>query len=108
MRQWMVDPKLLCQKHLLGEHVESHMFIGTLKKGKSLKGYIDKGLVEVHNIQKRHDILADEMKRRGMNHNSPLEEFPLYVSGVVDSKENLEELKRRCPYCLSRIQEELC
>ena len=34
MRQWMVDPRLLCRKHLLGEHVENHMFIGTLKRVK--------------------------------------------------------------------------
>lgn len=105
MRQWMVDPRLLCRKHLLGEHVESHMFIGTLKKGKSLKGYINKGLVEVHNIKKRHKALAKEMKRRGMNHQSPLEDVPLYVLGKVDAEENIRELKRRCPDCSLRMKE---
>ena len=105
MRQWMVDPRLLCRKHLLGEHVESHMFIGTLKKGKSLKGYVDKGLVEVHNIKKRHEVLAKEMKCRGMNHQSPLEDVSLYVSGKVDTETNIKELKRRCPDCLSRMND---
>ena len=33
MRMWMIDPKLLCRKHLLGEHLEIHMFVGTINKG---------------------------------------------------------------------------
>jgi hypothetical protein len=31
---WMVDPRLVCSKHLLGEHVELHMFVGCLLKRK--------------------------------------------------------------------------
>jgi len=105
MRQWMVDPKLLCQKHLSGCHVEQHMFIGCIKKGTSLKGYIEKGLVEVHNIQSRHDELAKEMLRRGYNHNSPLNcSNLLWEEGFVDSLSNLVELKRRCPKCKERIE----
>ena len=73
--------------------------------GKSLKGYIDKGLVEVHNIKKRHEALAKEMKRRGMNHQSPLEDVSLYVSGKVDIETNIKELKRRCQDCLSRMND---
>lgn len=75
------------------------------KKGKSLKGYIDKGLVEVHNIKKRHEALAKEIKRRGMNHQSPLEDVSLYVSSKVDTEANIKELKRRCPDCLSRMND---
>lgn len=51
MRQWLVDPRCLCDKHLLGEHVEHHMFIGTLRKNKSIQGYLDKGfnlLIRTH------------------------------------------------------------
>ena len=36
MRMWNVDPKLMCNKHLLGEHVEMHMFFGTIQKGISM------------------------------------------------------------------------
>jgi len=40
MRQWMCDPRFMCNKHLFGEHVEHHMFIGTLERKKSINGYI--------------------------------------------------------------------
>ena len=103
MRMWNVDPKCLCRKHLLGEHVECHMFIGTINKGTSLKGYIEKGLVEVHNIEKRHDVLKDEMERRGMNHNSSLPECNLWEEGNISVVDNIEELKNRCPECRQRI-----
>ena len=54
MRMWMIDPTMLCMKHLLGEHVELHMFVGTINKNKKLDGYRKNGLVEIHNIQSRH------------------------------------------------------
>lgn len=103
MRQWMVDPKFLCRKHLSGEHVEMHMFLGTIKKGTSLKGYIEKGLVEVHNIKNRHDELATEMTKRGYNHKTPINEFFSPVVGMVDSEQNIKELERRCESCRERI-----
>lgn len=30
MRMWMVDPKIMCRKHLLGEHLELHMLAGCI------------------------------------------------------------------------------
>jgi hypothetical protein len=45
------------------------------------------------------------MKQRGMNHQSPLEDVPLYVLGKVDAEENIRELKRRCPDCSLRMKE---
>ena len=99
MRMWNVDPRLLCRKHLLGEHVEMHMMIGTINAGKSCKGYTRDGLIEIHNVRKRHDQLRDEMFRRGYNHNSPLPEAKLWVEGKVDVDANIIELHRRCPDC---------
>lgn len=105
MRMWGVDPRLLCDRHLRGEHVETHMFLGTLRKGRSLKGYIDRGLVEVSRIAERHDRLAVEMVSRGDRHASPLEpEFPLPVAGEIDQEESLRELSRRCEECRRRIE----
>lgn len=104
MRMWNVDPKLLCRKHLLGEHLETHYFIGTIRKGKSIKGYITNGLVEVHNILRRHDELAEEMKRRGYKHKSPARECNLWECGCVDSEHNIVELHRRCSECRKRIE----
>lgn len=44
MRMWMVPPELMCRQHLLGEHVELHMFVGAINKGTSvvtLPGYCE-------------------------------------------------------------------
>jgi len=102
---WGVNPALLCDKHLLGEHVEMHMFAGSVRKGISTKGYEQKGLVVLSRIRLRHDALAKEMKRRGMNHRSPMD---LIVDGRkggwLDEKKNLKELKRRCGECRKLIK----
>jgi len=99
----MVDPRLLCRKHLLGEHVEMHMFVGTLQKKVSVKGYVDGGLFDSRYLAERHDALVEEMERRGYNHKSPLplvgwnpEEYP----GFIDIFLNLEDLANRCSECL--------
>ena len=69
---WMVNPKILCERHLLGEHCEIHMFVGAIKKQLSLNGYVENNLLECASLLERHDDLAEEMTRRGMNHASPL------------------------------------
>jgi len=100
----MVPPELLCRKHLLGEHVECHMFVGSILKNKSLKGFLAKNLVEVHNLRSRHDELADEIVRRGYNHKSPLQEFEARTEGVVDIEASLVDLAARCEDCKTRIE----
>lgn len=102
MRLWMVDPRIMCRKHLLGEHVECHMFVGAINKGTSIRGYLEKGILEIHSLNRRHDALAREMKRRGMRHKSPLPKFPVLVEGKVNGKSSLKELLRRCPDCRER------
>jgi hypothetical protein len=47
MRMWMVPTKIMCDKHLLGEHVEHHMFLGSLKQGFNLDGYVKNNLFEL-------------------------------------------------------------
>lgn len=104
MRMWNVNPKFLCNQHLLGEHVEMHMFVGTLNKGKSLRGFVRDGLVEIANIPTRHHELVNEMLRRGMNHKSPLPFAHLTREGNVSTIANIKELKKRCPKCKRRIE----
>jgi len=99
MRMWNVSPEKMCDKHLLGEHVECHMFVGTINKERSIKGYLEKGLVEVHNIDKRHKVLAEEMKNRGFNHKSKLPKYKKEILGKVNSKKNEKEILRRCERC---------
>jgi hypothetical protein len=68
MRMWNVDPKLLCHKHLLGEHLEMHMFASAIRENKSIARYLANGLVEPERIVKRHNELAQEMLDRGYRH----------------------------------------
>ena len=105
MRQWLVDPRLLCNRHLLGEHVEHHMFVGTIRRGIRLDGYLKGGLLDTRTLRDRHEELAGEIIRRGMRHRSPLPAFPCPPpAGAVDPFDNLEELARRCLACRERIQ----
>lgn len=103
MRMWNVPTVFLCRQHLLGEHNEMHSLSGCIKKGTSIKGYITNGLIETHNIKKRHDELATEMTDRGYNHKSPLHEIKIGRSGFVDLEQSLKELIKRCPKCKERI-----
>lgn len=106
MRMWCVDPKLMCRNHLLGEHLECHMFFGALQKGQSLAGYLRNGLLDPYKLKQRHDELVEEMQRRNWNHRTPLPEFSvlpgLYVSLCPFT--NLNELNGRCEVC-STLQE---
>jgi hypothetical protein len=104
---WNVDPMALCNQHLIGEHFEMHMFSGAIRKGTSLKGFIETGLVEIDKIIVRHNDLAHEMERRQMKHRSPLppwEDFSLLRLGKVDVENSLMELSRRCPTCRENIK----
>jgi hypothetical protein len=107
MRMWMVNPKIMCRQHLLGEHAEIHMFIGTINREKSVEGYLQKGLLEVHNLFSRHNELVEEMKRRGYKHQSEVEEEwrTEIRAGFIDRKRNLNELINRCSKCKERYLE---
>src|ERR1700733_14845622 len=72
MRMWMVDPHLMCRKHLLGEHVELHMMTAWLAKGRKVNGWADSNCLEPRAIGSRHTVLVKEMIRRGYTHKSPL------------------------------------
>ena len=101
MRMWSVPPSKMCRRHLLGEHVELHMIVGSLNKGTSMEGYYAKGLVDTAGITERHEALVDEMTARGMHHKSPLPTFYDPHRGHLDP-DNQQELLRRCPDCRSR------
>ena len=104
MRMWMVDPELLCRKHLLGEHVECHMFRGSLRKGLSLRGFLVAGLLDSRSLAHRHDQLAAEMQRRGYRHASPLPRDFDATAAVsdVDAAAAMRELAARCEECRQR------
>jgi hypothetical protein len=105
MRMWMVDPATMCDRHLLGEHAEIHMAIGTIAKGRSVAGRVEHGLLEPASFRTRHDALAAEMVGRGFRHDSPLPDYDL--SGLpaevrehrVDVAAAERELRSRCRRC---------
>ena len=99
---WMIDPKMLCNKHLVAEHFEVHCMIGNLRKdGKWTRNLTAKGYLEPQNAVKRHDEIVEEMKRRGMNHNSPLDTDGItsYPVGKVDLFKSYLDLFLRCSKC---------
>jgi hypothetical protein len=99
MRMWMVDPRRMCRKHLLGEHVELHMLAGSLRRGRSIQGFLDGGLLEPQNLHTRHAALVKEMERRGYRHASPLPAVAPMPRGRVDRVAAASELSRRCSEC---------
>jgi len=105
MRMWNVNPKLLCKDHLNGEHLEIHKFIGALRAGRSVKGYLE-GLYAVHLIRERHEQLVEEMLRRGWKHKSPIppdfDELECVAGWVHGPEYNLAELAYRCAGCRKR------
>lgn len=114
MRMWCCDPRILCTKHLLGNHVEDHMFLGTLKKGVKVDGYIRNNLFEPLFLQIDHDLIAREMERRGMNHKTPLNfnqisDLKNLTEGQrnfsLDRPRSLNDLLSRCPECLKRYED---
>jgi hypothetical protein len=69
MRTWMIVTGFLCRQHLLGEHGEIHKHRPSFVKQHSITGR--RGQIEPLAMATRHDALAAEMVRRGMNHKSP-------------------------------------
>jgi hypothetical protein len=108
---WMAEPRFMCKKHLLGEHIELHMFAGTLKKQISIVGFIKNNLLEPLSLNQRHRELAMEMLNRGMNHNSQLNldlnESLKYleddiINYKIDKEKSLIDLISRCPDCKNK------
>ena len=103
---WMVNPRLLCRKHLLGEHGEIHKHRHNFVKGHSIAGRI--GQIEPAQMKARHDELALEMQRRGFNHKSEyiqpdLSHYDL-TGFVVSIDDSLRDLSSRCEECRGNIE----
>ncbi|MFB6282583.1 MAG: pyrimidine dimer DNA glycosylase/endonuclease V [Halobacteria archaeon] len=107
-RMWGVAPVLLCDDHLLGEHNEMHMIVGTIRKhqhGEAIvQGHADKGQIDTSLIQERHDELKEEMIARGMEHESPMDYENELDIGEVDSQRSQEILRDRCEMCSGRME----
>mgnify|MGYP003643840266 FL=1 len=103
----MIDPKLLCRKHLLGEHGELHKFIPSFHKQYSVDNRVSPVVqIELSSYEERHEEIAEEMLRRGMNHKSPLPPLPDFsylprehFEAKVDKNISIRDLRERCDDC---------
>jgi len=104
----MCEPSIMCRQHLLGEHNECHMFLGSLKKKIKLDGYFRNDLFEPLSLKIRHDSLAEELIKRGFSHNSELIIDPLeifshltiqQINHKIDQERSLNLLLLRCNRC---------
>lgn len=111
MRMWGIDPKYICNKHLVGEHGELHKHRWCFERKQSIKGRIFPiTQIEPASMKRRHDELAEEMLKRGMKHESPYEQPDLsYLSpneryAKVDLSVSFRDLAQRCDKCRERIE----
>jgi hypothetical protein len=107
---WMLPARWLCDDHLLGEHSEMHQAAGTIANhphGEAVvRGHAEKGNLETALIEVRHAQVSVEMELRGMNHDSPLQDFDDPGVGRIggdDVRRNLGDLCRRCVDCRARV-----
>jgi hypothetical protein len=64
-----VRPELMCKSHRSGEHLECHMFVGSIQQMRALNGYYSTGLFFGPKFLKhRHK----ELRRFIQGHKSPL------------------------------------
>lgn len=111
MRMWMINPKVMCREHLLGEYRELFTFLGTLRKKKRVDGYLRHNLFEPESIMLRYKELRKEMLRRGYNPRKPFTFVPSDLDYLteeqrltrIDRRSAFDELIRRCPACRQRL-----
>lgn len=113
MRMWMIYPVIMCWNHLNGEHAEHHMFLGTIRKGISIQGYLYNNLLEPSSLIVRHNQLAKEMyRRKRKEHQSPFntsdDEIESLMSKeqyntLIDKENSLITLLQRCDQCRRRV-----
>jgi len=103
---WMIDPKYLCRKHLLGEHNEIHKHRHMFVKKYSINNRINPIVqIEPKNMKSKHDVLVFEMLARGYKHKSPYEQpdisyLPEWQRNVnIDIEYNIKDLHSRCEEC---------
>ena len=82
-RQWLMPPEYMCKQHLLGEHLEAHIFVSKMQKSHSLEGFRRGSMFfGASYITFRHDVIAPLFS----GHKTPLtinkqliEKYPLVI-----------------------------
>lgn len=105
MRIWDLQVEKLCKNHILGEHRELHAIwniISQDKKGYSKHPEIKRWKGKLRALYIRHEKLVAEMKKRGCNHNSPLE------AGLAVGKEIQDELVDSIDAQIKNLKNKMC
>jgi hypothetical protein len=96
MRIWDLPPSLLCRQHLLGEHRELHGLWRILtenRQGYSHHPETRRWRGKLSALYQRHEVLTEEMARRGYRHASPLDQRQAAGSGVQNDFVNPLEVQ---------------
>ena len=103
MRIWDLDPALLCDRHLLGEHRELHAIWSVLTAGK--RGYAChpetlRWRGRLGALYARHDAQVAELSRRGFRHASPLDSR--LATGATRQTERIDSVEAQRERLASR------
>ncbi|NTW26755.1 MAG: pyrimidine dimer DNA glycosylase [Candidatus Moranbacteria bacterium] len=96
MRVWDIDPKKLCQKHLVAEHRELHGLWNILTKHGGKGGYSKhpetlRWVGKNRALFERHETLIREFVIRGYKHHTPLDKKLATGKKVQDFFINTQE-----------------
>jgi hypothetical protein len=106
----MVNPVIMCRQHLIGEHGELHKFLPSFFDKKDVfYRFYPEVQIQFKGYIKRHNVLVNEMLRRGYNHKSPIVKIPDFKNIYsefwdmeVDKQVSLKLLLNRCSECKER------
>lgn len=96
----MVNPRIMCRQHLLGEHRELHAIAGMIRKRGALTA--SREFVEARLMHERHAEIETEMRRRGYVPRTAFPSVEPIDFGSVDREASMRELTRRCTVCRAR------
>jgi hypothetical protein len=115
MRMWMLNPTIMCLDHRLGEHYEIHMFVGHMRRERSIEGYVRNNCIQPRALKWRHDQIAQSLPAAPLHH-SPLsvnvKELIAYLPfehqrAKVNVEQAFEDLINRCPKCYEKAMAQL-
>ncbi|EKE20330.1 MAG: hypothetical protein ACD_8C00021G0015 [uncultured bacterium] len=109
MRVWDVDPKKLCQEHLVAEHRELHGLWNILTKHGGKGGYSKhpetlRWVGKNRALFERHEVLIREFEKRGYKHHTPLDEKlavgkkiqDAFINTIPEQEEILKNKNCKC------------
>jgi ATP-dependent DNA ligase len=81
------DPSKLDDRVLLDDHRIVHTWFASIEAGKELR-HPDGSKITLEEVRRLHDMIVDEMKKRGFKHESELAKVPERVNKILDKLED--------------------